>query len=257
MKGHIRCFFTEKTRDAMSVRAWLRLTRRCTPATRARRPGSSTDIHKVKSPSPRHLSTHSISQSFTHPPACRRPPPNAIWAYRPLSKSFASSLLLLESSSCPRFHICFSPLQESFTGEKSASTLASSTSMRSTRSASFWCSPHAVSCPATQTLHVPPLFIAPSFVIFVLFIPSYSRSFFHSIFILSRNVRSFLVCCIRHFFISIPIPSFLPSFHPSIHASMLSSIEYHHNAVYIHASIFSFIHFHILFTAIRRMYVLA
>ena len=168
MKGQTRCLFTEKTRDAMSVRAWLRLTRRCTPATRARRPGSSTDIHKVKSPSPRHLITHSISQSFTHPPACRRPPPNAIWAYRPLSESSASSPCCSSNlPRCPRSHICFSPLQESFTGEKSASTLASSTSMRSTRSASFWCSPHAVSCPATQTLHAPSLFIAPSFVTFV------------------------------------------------------------------------------------------
>ena len=223
MKGHIRCFFTEKTRDAMSVRAWLRLTRRCTPATRARRPGSSTDIHKVKSPSPRHLSTHSISQSFTHPPACRRPPPNAIWAYRPLSESSASSPCCSSNlPRCPRSHICFSPLQESFTGEKSASTLASSTSMRSTRSASFWCSPHAVSCPATQTLHVPSRFVAPSFVTFV-----YIVHFFILPFFLPFDLHSFSQCSffsrllhssLLHFHSHPFLPSFIPSIHSCIHA---------------------------------------
>ena len=221
MKGHIRCFFTEKTRDAMSVRAWLRLTRRCTPATRARRPGSSTDIHKVKSPSPRHLSTHSISQSFTHPPACRRPPPNAIWAYRPLSESSASSPCCSSNlPRCPRSHICFSPLQESFTGEKSASTLASSTSMRTPFSIVLMLAPRRVLSRHTNPPRPPPLYrpvfrhlcFVHSFIL-PFFLPFDLHSFSQCSFF-SRLLHSSLLHFHSHPF----LPSFIPSIHSCIHA---------------------------------------
>ena len=138
MKGHIRCFFTEKTRDAMSVRAWLKTH----SAVYSSDSGATTwkfDGYPQGKESVTPSSQHSLHQSVIHSSARMPTPPTE--CYLDISSALrivcVFSLLLLESSSCPRFHICFSPLQESFTGEKSASTLASSTSMRTPRSASF------------------------------------------------------------------------------------------------------------------------